>query len=392
MRWTKWMTVFVLLLVVAQGSAFGAEGAKWWQINNRFRVEWDDNIYQAENDKQDSWKFVEELELMVNLDLANTFVGLRYRPAFVYWTRRDNQNTDFQHDFDLVFNHAFTPRLALSVTDTLRRGMLPELQDGTTVVREEDDFTYNIANATMSYMLQPQSRLDFAGRYTLLRYDSSPAKDNDNYDIFSGGLTLRQIFTPKTTGLGDFRYEWVQYDGIDRDSQSLYLGLGAEQNFSRQLTGNARVGYQRKTFSDDDISAQNAPYAEGALTVLFTPTARLSGGIGYSMFESDIFPYANQDRTQAFLSFAWDITAKISSYLSGSWTHGRYKGDEAVINEQTVYADDGSEDIYQLGLRGTYKLNRNNWLELGWQYTDLDSDLRGPFKETRLDAGWKVQL
>jgi hypothetical protein len=59
----------------------------------------------------------------------------------------------------------------------------------------------------------------------------------------------------------------------------------------------------------------------------------------YSMFESDI-PLCEQDRTRRS-HFAWDITAKISSYLSGSWTHGRYKGEEAVINDQTVNADEG---------------------------------------------------
>jgi hypothetical protein len=39
-------------------------------------------------------------------------------------------------------------------------------------------------------------------------------------------------------------------------------------------------------------------------------------------------------------------------------------------------------------------LNRINWLEAGWQYVMLDSDMpnRESYQRNRIDIGWKIQL
>jgi hypothetical protein len=122
MKWLRWLCVVVFALLVIQDVARAAEGKRPYQVFNRLRVEYDDNVYQAETDKEDSIKIIEELEFHVNLDLENTFVSLRYRPSFVWWDNREEDDFDFQNEGDLVVNHEFSPRLTLSVVDTLRVG------------------------------------------------------------------------------------------------------------------------------------------------------------------------------------------------------------------------------------------------------------------------------
>ena len=66
----------------------------------------------------------------------------------------------------------------------------------------------------------------------------------------------------------------------------------------------------------------------------------------------------------------------------------------------SVGAKDGQEETLQVSARVTYQINRSNWLEAGWQYSDFTSDLeyndgakmREDFVENRVDVGWKTQF
>lgn len=404
MKWTKWLCAFLFALIVIQG-AWAREGAKPFQINNRLRVEWDDNIYQTESDKDDSWKIIEEVELLVNFNLQNTYVGIRYRPSYIWWDDRPSDSTDFQNELDFVLNQTFTPRLSLSLVDTLRRGESPKLYDDKgELVRENSDFYYNTLNGTLGYLLRPTTRLELSGRYIAQRYDEDAYADSDDFDLYVAGLTLRHQLVPETTLIGEFRGETVDYEGPDRGSDSIYAGGGVEQIFSPNLIGNVVGGYQEKSFNDKDIDSESSPYVDASATFLPSPATRISAGAGYSMFETEVYPFASQDRSQFYASIAHDFTARLSLYLSGSYIIGSYDAEQVVSPADeanpAVSAKGGDETTAQFSTRVSYQINRSNWLEAGWQYVDFDSDLkysdgsklRENFVENRIDVGWKTQF
>jgi hypothetical protein len=330
---------------------------------------------------------------------------VRYRPSYVWWDERPSDSTDFQNELDFILNQTFTPRLSLSVVDTLRRGESPKLRDDDdNVVRENSDFYYNTLNGTLGYLLRPATRLELAGRYVALRYDEDNYSESEDFDLYVGGLTLRHQIVPETTLIGEFRGESVEYEGPDRGSKSIYVGGGVEQIFSPSLIGNLVGGYQRKEFNDGDIDSQGTPYVDASATFLPTPATRISAGVGYSMYETEVYPFASQDRAQMYASIAHDFTARVALYLSGSYIIGDYSADQALAEPDpanpTVTAKDGEEDTLQLSARVTYQINRSNWLEAGWQYSDFTSDLeynngtkmREDFVENRIDVGWKTQF
>lgn len=397
MKWIKWLPVAMLVLALMPSFSWGAEGSEGsrpWQINNRLRLEWDDNIYQSESNEVDSIKIIEEIEFMLNFSLEQTFVTLRYRPMYVWWDERRPDRSDFNHDFDFVLNHEFSPRVSLSLTDTLRRGELPESEDENgMLVREDDTYFYNNANGTLAFLLRPATKLELGGRYALMRYSEDDASTDEDNDIYAGGLTLRQQLAGQTVGMLDGRYEGVKYDGLDRDSQSYFGGVGVESILSPSLVWNGRGGYQHKTFDVDDLDAENSPYGDTSLTLLPSPATRITAGAAYSLYEAKVYPFASQARTQAYLSFAHDLTARIALYLSGAYTYGQYEADKAVRDEgdEVVY-EDGDEKTYQVSARGTYRLNRMNWLEAGWIFVKQESDYRTPYTENRLDIGWKISI
>lgn len=408
MKSIKWVCIFLFALIVMQG-AWAREGAKPYQINNRLRVEYDDNIYQAEDDKDDSFKIIEELEFLVNFNLQNTYVGVRYRPSYIWWDNRPSDSTDFQNELDFILNQTFSPRLNLGIVDALRRGESPKVvkkENGQEVVQTENsDFYYNTLNATLGYLLRPPTRLELSGRYVAQRYDEDAYSDSDNFDQYVGGLSLRHQLVPETTLIGEFRGENIEYNnGPDRGSKSIYAGGGVEQIFNPSLIGNVMGGYQKKEFNDDDISSESAPYVNASATFLPSPATRISAGAGYSMFETEVYPFANQDRMQMFGSIAHDFTARLSLYLSGSYIIGNYDSEQVVrpaddLNP-AISAEGGDEYTAQFSTRLTYQINRSNWLEAGWQYVDFDSKLkysdgtklREDFVENRFDVGWKTQF
>lgn len=373
-------------------------------LNNRLRLGYDDNVYQAgeataadgstvTHDETDSFRIIEELEMLVNLNLQRTYLGLRYRPSFIWYSDRDDDDTDFLHDVDLNFVQKITPALVLSISDTLRASQLPELQDENYVVRAKDDNYYNSALATLSYNVRPETRLDLSGRYILLRY-TEDANENDNYYSAVGGLTLRQQLASRTTLMGDLRYQTVVYDeaeeAYNRDANSVFGGLGVEQTFNPKLLGSLRAGVEQRMYDNDAADDNTQPYGELSMTFLPTPATRITTAASYSIYESDIATYLSQNRTYLSLSFAHDFTTKLNFYLSGAYSLNQYEADYAL----ETGAVDADENSFLLSARLAYRINRINWLEVGYQFIKLDSDLvnRESYDRNRFDIGWKIQL
>lgn len=382
---------------------------------NRLRLGYDDNVYQSDGEegrpaKKDSFRIIEELEILLNLNYPRTYFGLRYRPSFIWYTDRDRDDLDFFHNLDANFIHRFSPSVSLSLSDTLRYSQLPELEDEGFTIREIDDNLMNSFVATLSYNIRPVTRLDLSGRSVILRYlDSAQYVKNNNYYGWVGGLTLRQQLASLTTVSVDGRYQRMLYNDapahLQRDSTSLFGGLGLEQTFVPQLIGQFRAGVEHRSYDLDDFGNETSPYAELSLTFMPSPATRLTTSASYSIFESDVARYMSQTRTYLSQSLAHDFTARLSLYLSAAYAHNSYDGDyqidwtaqdRAEALPGTVFENnvDGTEKALLFSVRLAYRVNRINWIEAGWQYTKLDSDIMGrvSYDRNRIDVGWKIQL
>jgi hypothetical protein len=401
----KQIRLFIVagLLIALAAPVLAASAESPIHMNNRLRLGYDDNIYQEDSnrDVNSSVRIIEEIEMLVNLNMERTYLGLRYRPSVIWYQDRDPHSTDFLNDLDLNFSHNFSPSLTLSLADTLRAGQLPELQDDNYIVREKDDNYHNSALATLSYNIRPETRVDLSGRYITLIYNSdSTAKTNSDYYSVVGGLTLRQQLASRTTVMGDLRYQTLTYNEAaadnNRDAEMMFAGLGLEQTFSPQMIGTLRAGMEKRTYDNDDFDDNTAPYGEVSMTFLPTPATRITGAASYSIYESDVERYLSQNRTYLSLSLAHDFTAKLSFYLSSAYSLNAYEADYALNDNDpaTPPLTDADENAYLVSARLAYRINRINWVEMGWQFVKLDSEVlnRESYIRNRVDIGWKIQL
>ena len=387
--------------MLARAAGALAENGHPVKIFNRFRVGYDDNVYQVEEkngrEKTDSLRLMEDIELAIKFDWEQTYLGLSYRPTLVWYSDRDNDDTDVLHDLKATLIQEFTPTLKLTLSDGFHSAQLPELQDGDYVVRENDDNIYNDLRAVLTYTFRPETYLDLAGRYYFLKYnDNDELEHTDNYWSAVGGLTLHQVLAAQTTAMVDFRYQTLQYDkapkGYDRDVDTIFAGLGLEQGLGKNLSATVRAGVQHRMYDAENKDDKTRPYVDGSLTLTPTEagTTRLILSAGWAMAASDVTGYLQQQRVRTALTFAHNFTQRLELSLTGSYTLSQYDEDDAMVEG----LGDNDENAWAGTARLSYLIGTRNWVEVGYQYTKLDSDIksRQSYDRNRVDLGWKIQL
>ena len=393
MKFFRISTAVLLSLLVA-GTAY-ADTARAIHLSNRLRFEYDSNVFQTDGDKKDSFNFYEAIELAINLNLETTYLGINYRPSFVWYSGRDSGKTDFLNNLDVNLSQKLGPVVTLGVSEKLRAGQLPAVEDDDYQVRNDDDNIYNSILATLAIQLLPATRLDLSGRHVLLKYDED-AHDNDNYRILVGGVSLRQVFGSLTTGFLDGRYSDTAYNDAEeqfnRDSKTVYVGLGLEQTFNPKLLGTLRAGFSRREYDLDGYDNNNNPYADLSLSFLPSPATRLTANVGYSIAESSAGNYLSENRLDTSLHFAHDCTAKITLNASVGYARSQYDSKYQLVKSADGSSKDEDSNRFYATTLLSFQVIRNNWLEFGWQFVKLDSDVETSYDRHRLNLGWRIQL
>jgi len=385
-------TLFASALLASALAAFAAEGTGPFHVANRLRFEYDSNVYQTAEEEKDSFNVYEEIELALDLVGENAFLGLKYRPNIICYTAREDDKTDLYHDLDVNFSLRLAPAVTLGASDHLRAGQLPAVEDDDYRVRSDDDNIYNSLLGTLAIQMLPSTRLDLSGRYRLLKYNDD-GHDSDNYHAWVAGASVRHVLNSLTTLAADFRYQDFTYNDAPeesaRDNTTIYAGGAIEETFSPSLLGSLRAGASFRSFELDEYDDDTSPYVDVSLTLLPSPRTRLTANVGYAIAESEVSSYMTENRLNASLHFAHDFTAKLSLYASAGYELNAY--DEDYRLDKTEELDD-RDSTYYASARLSFQVVRNNWLELGYQFTGIDSELRTEYDRHRVNVGWRWQL
>ena len=270
-------------------------------------------------------------------------------------------------------------------------------------------------NAGLSTLFSERLRGDVMGRHQLLSYQEEDVGNAEDYTIYTVGLSLASIFAKSSSVFVDASYDDITYDGSgemqdvslpgeagsvqsveipDRDASTYSAGLGVEHMFSPNLIGRLRAGYMFKDMQAAEQSNESSPYGEGTITVVPSPAFRVSLNANYSMYQSGLLSYANQQRTATTLSLSYDMTAKLMLSVAGSYYVSDYSADDAVDLVDPEQVGDGQEQAVTFAARLNYRVTRNNTIELGYAYTQLDSDFEGrvDYGRNRYDVAWHIRL
>ncbi len=403
-----------IMTVWMAGSAMAADRIS---VGNSLHMEYDDNIAQSKTDKIDSVKVTNQISLTLAYPGEVSGVNARYHMIASWWEARKSNEWTFDHLVDFDWSRKLTPQLGLNVTDRFVRRDNSELidEDGRTVVGESS-YLYNSLSGAVNVGVTAQTLAVVSGRWQLLRYEDEGQAEREDYDIYAGGITLRNQYRRDAVLLGELRYEKTSYvDGgktvdyspvlpgaegkgrrqiPDRSHSAIMGGVGLEQNFSPNLIGRASVGYMLKEFDAANTDNESAPYADAAVTIASDPRTRLTLGASYSLYQSSLLSFSTQRRTAFSASLGRDLTGQLSLYLAGTYVNSDYQAKTSVDTVRESEVREGSEDAVALSARAVYWVDRprKNAIEAGWTFTDLNSDLRSDYTRNRYDVAWRIQL
>jgi hypothetical protein len=159
-----------------------------------------------------------------------------------------------------------------------------------------------------------------------------------------------------------------------RDSTSHYAYIGVDYDITAKLRASVRVGAQFTDYSDADENSAN-PYADVSLSYTLSPATSVEAGIRHARAATDV----SGIDSSGSLSLDAEVTAmyaglhhRILRNLTGS----------LLAQYQISTYDDGindgeSEQLFLIGVNFEYHFNRHFSADVGYNYDNLNSDLKG---------------
>ena len=362
------------------------------KVQNFLRVGYDDNVWLQEN-AQDSAEIIDVLNVSGTLDFSSrSHMVFSYQPELRYRFDADPKTVTY-HDAYARFNHAVSQRVFLTLSDRLRYQQR-EAQDGS-VITTDANYLENDLMASGDITLDQKSSLKLGAGYEFRLWDDDTYGEDygNNFDHYTLNASYFRVMSQETTsGMLGVNYQTYDYDG-DRGSLDYATFMaGADHAINANMTGFGRVGASVSSVdttagSEDSVS----PYVDAGLDYTPSEATSFNGSLSYSVSPSANSYFNSQDRLRIGVGVRHDLTSKISLSSSLSYIMGWY-GFDYYTGYGTASGD--VEDTWmQFSLRGSYQVNRNNFVELGYEFSDRSADTLLPeYDRNRIDLGWRLRL
>ena len=385
---------FILLAFVSISFADKKESIA---LSNFLRLGHDDNIYQREND------IVETIYISDIINLSSKILFSSRAELLLYWQpeiryRFDAQEKElFFQDLYASYQNVLSKSSQITIIDRYRYSEIDANQSG------NDSSAYAENNLTASYLRQISERNGF----NLSVGSTSRRTDNDisiynrtlDFDRYLlSGLITRNLDAAKRSISMGYQYtdHAVKNSGGGIKSGTLFLGY--DRIFNPEFIGSIQLGYTdaevEQKIGNADLSLfsdSSHPFFEVGFNYQISPRTRLSSSYSHSLRYSTSSAFNAEQRSDWLIALNRDITAKINLAVSYSYVRAFYEVDYL---RDTTFAF-GSEDKSQiLNVRAEYKIDKNHYLEMGYQGRSRDSEVsyNGSYDRNRVYFGWKLEL
>lgn len=390
----KKIKYFMLAACVLGSAVAFAANDDTIQFQNSVRVGYDDNLYQARDVNAQESAFITDI---LNIKGTLTFsdrsdMVLYWQPEFRYRFDADNKFVSYQ-DLYAKLSHAMSQRTFLEISDRFRY----QDQNGQTdslLSTFDENYIENDLMGSVGYTLNSLSQVKVGAGYAFRTWDDSNYGDtlgNDYDQLKANGSYLRNLKADTTIGLVGVNYMDHEYAGTRGGFDSTTIYGGVDHTFNPNMFGSAQLGYSFSNIEDSFGNSQDAsnPFVQAGMDYKPTERTAVNGTLSYSLSQSQNSYYNASDTFDLGLGVQHDLTGKIS--LSGTLSYIMAYYDSAYAR---VVLPDAEEDFIRVSLRGSYQINRNNFVDLGYEYSDRDSDsiLLQAYTRNRIDFGWRVNF
>ncbi len=257
---TLFITIFIAGTIVFLSTREAWAGEFKFGFSTSLAEKYDDNIYLDEHDEEDD--FITSLTPAVSISYLteNTNLSLSYHPEFEFYAENSDEN-DINHSGAFNLNSQLTPRLNLTVTDSLV--FTPAQDTAGEGLREhrrgsrsnDSDQLNNFFNTALSYQLFHATSVHAGFSYSLENYEESEYQDSDEY---SYELGMDHRLTGSDTIFCSYRYRRMFYEddkslrsyqrrpgyGGENDTDVQSISIGETHQFPRGLSLTVSAGIE----------------------------------------------------------------------------------------------------------------------------------------------------
>ena len=379
------------------------EQSKWWSISAFLRGFYDDNVATAPSPAagqpsriQNS--FGTELGPTLGVNWKGnqlTLVGA-YQGTFKYNEHQDF--TQLNHLLSLKADESFSPKYRLTLSERFAVAQDPQiLEPGvisnphSTLLRSSQSGINNMVNAKFSDQITDTMGADVGYDNTIYDYEQHGIGSLGailNRMEQAGSANLRWQVMNQTTAVFGYKFQDVDYTSKDplftggptgkiRNNQSHFLMAGVDQMFTSQLSGSARVGAQIiDYYNAPGTPTKVSPYADASLSYQYASGSSAQVGIRHQHIATDTAsgsatnPVLDSEATAVYASVTHKFTGKLNANGVAQFQHSDYNGGGPGFDNKRA-------DFYLLNLNLSYQYNPHISSEVGWNYSNLGSQLAG---------------
>ena len=387
-------------LMLGSVTTFAAKDSNW-SFQNSVRVGYDDNVYLQSDknaDTQGTGYITDIIQVSGKVVFSSrTEFILFYQPEFRY--RLDSEVTpQFVSYQDLYgkLSHAVSQRVFLKLSDRVRF-QEKDGQNDAGIPGVDQNYVENDLKGALDFTLTSLSQIKVGAGYEFREWmDDAYGKGtrNNNYDQYEAdGSYVRELHPNTTYGMAGINYLYNDYAG-DRggfDSTTFYGGV--DHNFNPNTLGNLQLGYSIATVDGASGSSDtSSPFLRSGLEYNPTDRTSLNCSLGYSLSQSQNSYYNASDDLKFGLGIRHDLTGKINLSSTLSYTVSHY--DSSYESSLGAASGDVDEKYLNFAIRGSYQINRNNFVDIGYDFSQRDPEggVLTEYTRNRFDFGWRLKL
>jgi hypothetical protein len=343
-----------------------------FRVSASVRGGYDDNVFTTHSDREGSSFTNAEVGVTYEFGSPRTKLSVGAAGGVTYYFDRPGDSTDTNVSLNLSLTHKATSRLAFAATVYASYQSEPDFSFALGLNRRNGDFFYTQDKFTATYVWAP--RFATATSYTLgaIRYDNSSIAFFEDRFENTFGNEFRFLLWPTTALVGEYRYEIVSYDGVNRDSGSHFALAGIDQTFTPRLNASVRGGVEFREYRDKTAGANRAsPYFETTVNYALGKNTSITWTNRYSIEESDVLLNPGRDTFRTGLRAKHNFTPRISASLDAFFQHDDYHD----LTKPVFIAAGFTEESVDVAASLRYAVTRILGIEAGYNHTEVISDI-----------------
>jgi opacity protein-like surface antigen len=267
--------------------------------------------------------------------------------------------------------------LTLNLSTSSAYESQPELATALSSARRLGNYFRTEDQLSAHYQLSHRLSSITGYTFSALEYENPAASGHDRLEhAFSE--QLRYLWMPTTTISGEYRLSLNESQNAQGESTTQSLIAGLEQSFSPRLKAGLHSGVQ---FRSGNNGGRTSPYVETSLEYeLESAAQRAIRGSNvsstyiiwtnrYSIEESDVQRAAGRETFRTNLHLNYAMTARISSSLNLSYSHGDYGSGNQIPS--TSFGGSSVETTFDITPSVRYAITQHWSVDVGYRYTDV---------------------